>query len=134
MALSADREYETVPGGCLTLACEAGAADVLYKGALLNFGTDGYLKVAGDVANEVFAGVCKKQHVADGSAHEKVEFENGLIWVAHSGAAQTDVGTLAYAIADDAVDHSASNVTACGLVVGWKSGYLLIDTRIRKLA
>lgn len=134
MALTADREYETVPGGCITLKNKAGAADTLYKGGLLNVGTDGYLKVAADVASEVFAGVCKKQHVADGSAHADIEYEEGLLWVEHSGAAQTDVGSLAYATGDDTLAHTASNVTAMGLVVGWKSGYLLIDTRIRALS
>jgi hypothetical protein len=134
MALTADREYETVPGATIILGNKAGAADTLYKGGLLNYGTDGYLKVAADVASEVFAGYCKKQHVADGSAHLDIEVEEGLLWVEHSGAAQTDVGTLAYATADDTIAHSASNVTAMGLVVGWKSGYLLIDTRIRALS
>lgn len=134
MALTADREYETIPGATTILSNKAGAADTLYKGALLNYGTDGYLKVAADVASEVFAGYCKKQHVADGSAHSDIEVEEGLLWIEHSGAAQTDVGTLVYASGDDTIVHAASNMTPAGLVVGWKSGYLLIDTRIRALS
>lgn len=126
MALTADLNYETV-GPSVILEIEAGAADTLYKGAIVNIGTDGYIKVAADVANEIPIGVVKKQHVADGSSHEKVAIEHGRVWLAHSGAAQTDVGALFYATADDTLADSASNVKACGLCVGYKSGYLLID-------
>ena len=133
MALSADRNYETV-GPTVILEIEAGAADTLYKGALVNIGTDGYLKVAADVANEVPIGVVKKQHVADGSSHDKVAVETGKIWIAHTGAAQTDVGALFYATADDTLADTATNVGPAGLCVGWKSGYLLIDFNIKALS
>jgi len=132
MALTEDRNYETC-GPCVVYEIEAGGADTLYKGALVNVGTDGYVKVAADVANEVCLGVMKKQHVADGSSHEKVPIETGLIWIPHSGAAQTDVGALFYATGDDTLADTASNVKAAGLCVGWKSGYLLIDFRQKTL-
>jgi len=126
MALTADRNLETV-GPHEILAIEAGAADTLFAGALVNAGTDGLIKVAADVANEVCLGVMKKQHIADGSSHDKVEIIGSKVWVPHSGAAQTDVGALFYATADDTLGDSASNVKAAGLCVGWKSGQLLID-------
>lgn len=133
MALSADLNYETV-GPTVVLEIEAGAADTLYKGAIVNVGTDGYIKVAADVANEVPIGVMVKQHVSDGSAHEKVAVETGKIWLAHSGAAQTDVGAFFYATADDTLADSANNVGPAGLCVGWKSGYVLIDFGIKALS
>jgi hypothetical protein len=133
MALTADVNYE-VFGHTNILEIEAGAADTLYKGALVNVGTDGYLKVAADVASEVPIGVVVKQHVADGSTHAKVQVETGRIWVGHSGAAQTDVGAFFYATADDTLADSASNVGPAGLCVGWKSGYVLIDFNIKALS
>jgi len=133
MALTADLNYETV-NPTEVLAIEAGGADTLYKGAIVNIGTDGYIKVAADVASEVPIGVMKKQHIADGSAHAKVEVETGRIWLAHTGAAQTDVGALFYASADDTLADSAVNNGPLGLCVGFKTGYLLIDTRIKALS
>ena len=132
-ALTADVEYEVVPP-IETNEIEAGAADTLYKGALVNVGTDGKLKVAADVASEWFAGIMKKQHIADGTSNEKVAVLSGRIWIAHTGAAQTDVGALFYATADDTLADSATNVGPAGVCVGWKSGYLLIDTRMRAIA
>ena len=133
MALTADVEYYTKAGTTETLNIKGGAADTLYKGAMVNIGTDGYLKVAADVASEFPLGVVKKQVVEDGT-HLDVEVETGVIRIAHSGAAQTDVGALFYATADDTLADSASNVGAFGLCVDWESGYLWIDTRIKRLS
>lgn len=127
MALTSDRNIETEAPSHIR-AVEAGGADTLYKGAIVNIGTDGYIKVAADVASEIPLGTMKKQHVSDGSSHEKVEVETGLLWIPHSGAAQTDVGALFYATADDTLADSAVNVGPLGLCVGWKAGYVLIDT------
>lgn len=134
MALTADREYETIAGQTVLYAIEAGAADELYKGGIVNIGTDGYVKVAADVADEVPLGVMKKHHTSDGSSHEKIEVEGGQIWLPHSGAAQTDVGAFFYATADDTLADSAVNVGPLGLCIGWKTGYVLIDTRIKALS
>ncbi len=126
MALSADLDYETqAPNRVQTV--KAGAADTLYKGAIINIGTDGLAKVAADVSNEVPLGVNRKQVVAAGSNAEDVTIDTGPIWLAHSGAAATDVGARFYATADDTLADSASNVGPAGLCIGWKSGYLLID-------
>jgi hypothetical protein len=132
MALSADRRLETLTP-VEVAKVKAGAADTLYQGALVNIGTDGYLKVAADVASEVCLGICKKQHVADGSSHDEVEVITSPVWVPHTGAAQTDVGALFYATADDTLADSASNVKAAGLCIDWKSGYLLIDFKRKTL-
>jgi len=133
MALTADIGYETV-GPTVILGITAGAADTLYKGAIVNIGTDGYIKVAADVASEIPLGVVKEQVVAAGSNAETVEVETGKIWLAHTGAAQTDVGQLFYATADDTLADSASNVGPLGLCVGFKTGYLLIDTQMKAVS
>mgnify|MGYP005834582279 CR=1 FL=1 len=132
MALSADRRLEYV-GPVEVLNIEAGAADTLYQGALVNAGTDGLIKVAADVAAEVCVGVMKKQHVADGSSNDPIEIIGSKVWVPHTGAAQGDVGALFYATADDTLADSATNVKAAGLCVGWKAGYVLIDFRRKTL-
>ncbi len=113
----------------------AGAADTLYKGAIVNVGTDGYIKVAADVASEYPIGVMKKQVVAAGSNAETCEIECGTMWIAHSGAAVGDVGALFHASADDTLaDGAGTNVGALGICVGFKTGYLLIDMMQRHLA
>jgi len=126
VALSADVEYET-RGKTTIRKYKAGAADILYKGAIVNVGTDGYLKVAADVASEVCVGVMKKQHVSDGSTHEEVEVEVGEIKLAHSGAAVGDVGADFFATGDDTLADSATNVARCGECVDFETGYLWIN-------
>jgi hypothetical protein len=134
MALTADFEYQTM-GESKILKMRAGAADVLYKGAIVNIGTDGYLKVAADVANEVPLGVVKKQVVSGGVLHEDVEVEcHTIIKLPHAGAAQTDVGALFHASADDTLgDGAGVNVTVLGMCVDWETGYLWIDLDRRAL-
>jgi hypothetical protein len=81
MSLTADREY-----GCINpdefVEGIAGAADTLYKGGIASFGTNGYVKVAAAVANEVPMGLMKKQVVAAGANAEHVEIDTGIIAVA----------------------------------------------------
>lgn len=127
MALSADLNVDmTVVDRVIT--AKAGAADTLYKGAIVNIGTDGYVKVAADVASEHCAGIMKKQVVAAGSNAEDCEILVGCAWLAHTGAAAGDVGALFHASADDTLgDAAGTNVGACGLCIGWETGYLLID-------
>jgi len=133
MALTADYEYETM-GDTEVISILAGAADTLYRGGIMNIGTDGYIKVAADVANEVPLGVLKKQVVAAGSHAENCEIEIGIIKLPHSGAAQTDVGAFFYATYDDTLADSASNVGPAGLCVGFETGYVWIDFRIKALS
>jgi hypothetical protein len=132
MALTADLEIESVPGVCETRSGLAGAADTLYKGAILMIETDGYLEVATSAAGTVAVGICKKQHVVAGSHAERIEYEVGQFWLAHDSAAQADVGELFYATADDTIVHNgAQNTTdiCLGRAIDFKTGYLLIDTR-----
>lgn len=133
MALSADRNIATV-GPAVILHLNGGDVDILYKGAIVMINSDGYVEVAANEASAVAVGVVKEQ-VSVTAAHEDVEVETGMLWIPHTGAAQTDVGTLAYGTGDDAIDHAAGNNPApLGLVVGFKTGYLLVDTRTKAIA
>lgn len=78
MALTADYEYKT-QGKTDINEVLAGAADTLYKGAILNAGTNGFVKVAADVASEVPLGVCVEQVVAAGANAETVKIESGRL-------------------------------------------------------
>ena len=111
----------------------AGAADTLFKGALLNYGTDGLLKVYTDTASESFAGVAKKQVIALGSNVETVELINGRIEIVFSAAAQTDVGVLFFAGDDQLIAVTGTNV-AIGVCVAVDVGVsATIDTRRRAI-
>ena len=135
MALTADRDIETV-NPTEIIGILAGAADTVYKGSIIKIETDGYAEVADGAAASVNMGLAKKQVVCAGSHAETIEIELGRFWIPHTGAAQTDVGTLCYAVDDENIDHTAQNVTdtALGLVVGYRAGYLLVDTRIKALS
>jgi len=135
MALAADLEVESVAPTEM-LAILAGGADTLYKGAIVMIETDGYIEVPSGAALTVNLGICKKRVVAVGGHAETVEVEMGRFWLAHAGAAQTDVGTLAWCVDDNTLAHLAQNVTdvALGLVVGFKTGFLLVDTRKKAIS
>lgn len=81
MALTADRNYST-RNPTEIIKVKAGAADTLYKGAILNAGTNGFVKVAADVAGEVPLGICTKQVVAAGANAEEVDIEVGTFKLA----------------------------------------------------
>lgn len=136
MALSADVNTQSLDPPNRVVTVKAGAADTLYKGALINIGTDGFAKVAADVTAEVCMGVLKEQVVAAGSNAEDCEIITGAVWVAHSGAAATDVGALFYATADDTLADSSSNVGPAGLCVGvdTSGGFVLIDFNQKNIA
>jgi hypothetical protein len=129
MALSADRNIETVNPTRID-AILAGVADTIYKGSIVKIETDGYCEVADGAAASVNFGIAKNQVVCAGSHAEYVEIERGRFWLPHTGAAQTDVGTLAWAVDDQDIAHAAQNATdtPLGLVIGFKTGYLEVDT------
>jgi hypothetical protein len=134
MALSAGRTYETV-GPMVRVSGAAAASDTYYKGAMLVFDTDGNLAVPSDSANVVPAGIYTGHGVDPGDdslvvgsgENPTIEVERGLVWIAHSGAAQTDVGATFFLTDDDTLADSASSANWEVLCVGFKSGYLLID-------
>lgn len=101
MALTADRNYSTRNPTEVNKVL-AGAADTLYKGAILNAGTDGYAKVAADVASEVPLGVCTEQVVAAGAHAEEVDIEVGVFKLAKVTQHQLTVHVTDDTAADNA--------------------------------
>lgn len=79
--LTADRQYSTI-NPTEIIKVKAGAADTLYKGAILNAGANGFVKVAADVADEVPLGICARQVVAAGANAEDVDIEVGTFKLA----------------------------------------------------
>ena len=133
LALSADLDVEEVPP-LEVLNVLAGTADTLYKGAIVHVGTDGFIAVAADTTACFAVGIMKKQVVAAGSNAEACEILTGRFWLAMSIAAQSHVGQLIYATADNTITPTAtSNTGALGMCVGFKTGFVLVDTRIRNL-
>lgn len=135
LSASADLDVEEVPP-IEVLSILAGTALTLYKGAIVHIGTDGYITEAADTTACFAVGIMKKQVVAAGSQAETCEVLTGRFWLAMSSptAAASHVGELIYATADDTITPTANtNTGALGMCVGYKSGYLLVDTRIRNL-
>lgn len=92
----------------------AGAIHI-YKGALLNFGTDGYLKLASDTSGEVFAGVALEElNQAAGGTDGDNEINiipagsNNLIEMKTGTIAVTDIGKTVYTKSDDQVELAAT--------------------------
>jgi hypothetical protein len=121
MALTADLNYTMVGETARRLVNKGTAADVLYKGALLNYDANGLLVVASDTANHKFAGICVKQVTLAGVATD-VEIERGVIRVPYASAAQTDLGKAVYATADDTIALTATNTNIMGVVEGVEVG------------
>jgi hypothetical protein len=91
MALTADREYGcTTPDEFLS-DIAAGAADTLYKGAIVSIGTDGLLKVPDAVSAEVPIGLMKQQVVAAGLNAEYPEIDTGILAVEKKAQQTTTV-------------------------------------------
>jgi hypothetical protein len=101
MALTADYEYKT-QGKTDINEVLAGAADTLYKGAIIHAGADGYAKVATDTADQVPLGVCVEQVVAAGAHAETVKIESGRVLVAKRTQHQFTI-----AVTDDTAANNA---------------------------
>lgn len=136
MALSESITYETV-GPMVRLSGAAAASDTYYKGAMLVYDASGNLAAPSDTANVVPAGVYTGYGIDVSSSGDglvvgsgenpTIEVERGLVWIAHTGAAQTDVGATFFLTDDDTLADSASSANWEVLCVGFKTGYLLID-------
>lgn len=132
-ALSADLDVDEVPP-IEVLNLTGGAADTLYKGAIVAVGTDGYLCVVSDVTGMFPTGLMKKQVVVAGSNAENIEVLTGRFWIPLTGATQSMVGEPIYASDDATITPTAStSIGPLGMCVGFKTGYLLVDTRIKAL-
>jgi len=129
-ALTADCHTREVVGHPEVIKGTCGSADTIYKGSIVCFAPSGYVNVYTRITDWVPVGVAKKQTTVAGSNAETIEIITGKIWIAHSSAAQTNVGMLAYGVDDNAITVSSTvGLTPCGRVIGYKSGYVLIDFR-----
>lgn len=131
MALSADLNYTMLGSTARRHVNNASAADILYKGAIINFDANGLIVVASDTANHKVAGIVTKQVTVSGVT--PVEYETGVVRVAFAAAQQSDVGKLAYATADDTIALSLVNGGgAMGVIEGFEVGvalYINMDRR-----
>lgn len=134
MALSARRTYETV-GPTVRIPGKAEESDTYYPGAILAYNADGFLAVPGDNATDVPAGVYTGYGVdidtgtlvVGAGSNPDIEVERGLVWVPYSSAAQTLVGTVIYVADDETLTGTAGSKIWGVPVVGFKTGYLLVD-------
>ncbi len=129
MALSADRLLE-FSGVVESVAVKLTASVAYYKGGIVQFdASTGYAKKPADVAGEFPFGVLKKAY-ASSAAVQDGEVLVGKIWVPFSGAAQADVGDWIYASDDATLTKTPpTNAGPAGIVVGFKTGYVLVDFR-----
>ena len=131
MALSADRDYET-SGLTEKIRVLLTASVTYYKGGMVQFDatTGRAKKAAADVAGEFGIGVLVKAAVVPASPDVYAEVEVGKIWIPFAAAAQGDVGDWVYCSDDGTITKTPlTNGGPCGLVLDFKTGYLLVDFR-----
>ena len=120
MALTANIERVRMLRGYEVSVLSAGT-DVFYKGALVNLNATGDLIVAADTTATTFLGFVAEYKSATATDKVKVVVSEVVV-IPLATAAQTDMGTFAYATADDTIALSATHVSACGRVVDVEDG------------
>lgn len=138
MALTAKRELEFV-GSQDELDLLLADSDTYYKGGLLIVDADGKAGVPSDTAALIAIGINTGIYsdgdrvdakVIGASNAIKAVFKRGKVWLAFSGAAQSDVGEFFYISADDTLTQTAGSKTVALTALGFKTGYLLFDLRV----
>ena len=135
MSLTADVEMDMMfPNIGFVIPGKVATADTYYKGAMVNvLDSAGLILVAADTVDHIFMGFVKEQVVL-ASGTKDIEIICGTVaWLVFGSANQDDVGNPVYATADDTIAMSASNTEPMGMCVAFKTGYLLVDTRIRSV-
>jgi hypothetical protein len=135
MALSAARVLEFV-GEQDEISPKVKASVAYYKGALLCYDADGLATVPTDAAALFPAGIVTGKYEGGTSddaytpaADVRAVLKRGKVWLAFSGAAQSDVGEIFY-IADDGTLTQTAGIKTVGLVaLDFKTGYLMFDIR-----
>jgi hypothetical protein len=115
----------------------AAESDTYYKGMLLCWEAAGYLVPPSDAAALEVAGVYNGRSelgvddalVVGSGEHPRLELERGRVRIPFSGAAQTDVGDLAYVADDTTLTKTAGSKTIAYRVEDFETGYLWIDIR-----
>lgn len=137
MALTAKRTLE-YKGQQDVLDLLFADSDIYYAGGLYIVDADGKAAVPSDTASlipmGIFTGECSDGDRVDAktigaSNTVKGVFKRGKVWLAFSGAAQSDVGEYFYLSADDTLTQTAGSKTAAITALGFKTGYLLFDLR-----
>ena len=121
MALSADKMVTRRDGQLMN--GPVAASTKIYGGALLAFDADGYLALAADTANFVFAGVADEyvdnSAGADGALNCTFRKKGDILMKTATVVAQTNVGDNACLVSDDTVDlvGDTTNDVVAGVIV-----------------
>lgn len=108
-------------------------SDIYYAGGLYVVDANGKAAVPSDTADlipiGIFTGECDDGTRVDaktiGASNTiKGKFKRGKVWLAFSGAAQSDVGEIFYISADDTLTQTAGSKTVGLRAIGFKTGYL----------
>ena len=137
MALTAKRTL-TYKGDQDVLDLLFADSDIYYPGGLYIVDADGKAAVPSDTASLIPIGIFTGE-TDDGDRSDaktiaasntlKGVFKRGKVWLAFSGAAQSDVGEYFYISADDTLTQTAGSKTVAITALGFKTGYLLFDLR-----
>lgn len=113
-------------------------SDIYYPGGLYIVDANGKAAVPSDTADLIPIGIFTGE-TDDGDRSDaktiaasntiKGVFKRGKVWLAFSGAAQSDVGEIFYISADDTLTQTAGSKTVGLRAIGFKTGYLLFDLR-----
>ena len=137
MALTAERKLE-YRGQQDELDLLFADSDIYYAGGLYIVDADGKAAVPSDTADlipmGIFTGETDDGDRVDaktiGSSNTlKGKFKRGKVWLAFSGAAQSDVGEIFYISADDTLTQTAGSKTVGLRAIGFKTGFVLVDLR-----
>ena len=137
MALTAERKLE-YRGQQDVLDLLFADSDIYYAGGLYIIDADGKAAVPSDTADLVPMGIFTGE-TDDGDRVDaktiaasntlKGKFKRGKVWLAFSGAAQSDVGEIFYISADDTLTQTAGSKTVGLRAIGFKTGFVLVDLR-----
>ena len=113
-------------------------SDIYYPGGLYIVDADGKAAVASDTGDLIPIGIFTGE-TDDGDRSDaktiaasntiKGVFKRGKVWLAFSGAAQSDVGEIFYIDSDNTLTQTAGSKTVGLRAIGFKTGYLLFDLR-----
>jgi len=100
------------------------AVDIIYRGALVVYGTAGFLEPAATGAGVIFAGIAEE--TVDNSAGSAGDLvcrykKEGIYLLTGAGLAQSDVGEQVYASDDQTITKTSTNNAAVGKIVEYVS-------------
>jgi hypothetical protein len=126
MALSANAAIVDLKDFTRYKQAVASGAIHFYKGAICNFNSSGYVKLGGDTASELFAGIALEElNQATGGSNGDNELtlipakSGAVVELTLTSVAVTDIGAIAYVNGDDvvALAGTTSNDVPVGTIV-----------------